>query len=108
MKEGVGMFMHPYCKYSDGTEVVFSDIIINENGEETIQIHFGRPTLEGFDSIRYYTEKVNILMKKLIYLKRLLSVVHHLFIDGHVKGKLILPSIFEFFRIQNIFLVKRK
>lgn len=30
--------MHEYCKYYDGTEVVFSDIIINEKEEETIQV----------------------------------------------------------------------
>lgn len=35
--------MHPFVKYLDGTEVVFSDIIKDENGEETIQIHFERP-----------------------------------------------------------------
>lgn len=64
MKEGVGMFIHPYCKYSDGTEVVFSDIIINENGEETIQIHFERPTLEGFDSIRFELPSYKILYRE--------------------------------------------
>ena len=26
--------MYPFCKYSDGTEVVFSGIIKDENGEE--------------------------------------------------------------------------
>lgn len=36
--------MYLFCKYSDGTEVVFSNIIKNENGEETVQIHFERPT----------------------------------------------------------------
>lgn len=57
------MFMHPYCKYSDGTEDVFSDIIINENGEETIQIYFERPTLDGFDSIRFELPSYKILGK---------------------------------------------
>lgn len=45
--------MYPFCKYSDGTEVVFSGIIKNENGEETVQIHFERPTENGFDSVRF-------------------------------------------------------
>ena len=32
----VRLIMYPYCKYYDGTEVVFSGIIKNEKGEETI------------------------------------------------------------------------
>lgn len=43
--------MYPYVKYSDETEVVFSNIYI-ENGEECIDVHFERPTENGFDSIR--------------------------------------------------------
>ena len=44
--------MYPYVKYSDDTEVVFSDIYIGENGEECIDVHFERPTEKGFDSVR--------------------------------------------------------
>ena len=47
--------MYPFCKYGDGTEVVFSGIIINDKGEETIQIHFERPTDDGFDSRWMYS-----------------------------------------------------
>ncbi len=43
--------MYPYVKYSDETEVVFSNIYI-ENGKECIDVHFERPTESGFDSIR--------------------------------------------------------
>ena len=42
-----------FVKYSDGTEVVFSNIIINENGEETLFVHFERPMEYGFDSVRF-------------------------------------------------------
>ena len=35
--------MYPFCKYADGTEVVFSDIRKNENGDECIWISFERP-----------------------------------------------------------------
>lgn len=56
--------MYPYCKYADGTEVVFSGIIKNEKGEETIQIHFERPTENGFDSVRFELPSYNILDKK--------------------------------------------
>lgn len=44
--------MYPYIKYPDGTEVVFSNITTNENGEETLFVHFERPTDKGFDSVR--------------------------------------------------------
>lgn len=44
--------MYSYVKYSDGTEVVFSDIYIDKNGEECIDVHFERPTENGFDSVR--------------------------------------------------------
>ena len=56
--------MYPFCKYSDGTEVVFSGIIKNDKGEETIQIHFERPTENGFDSVRFELPTYNIIYKE--------------------------------------------
>ena len=56
--------MYSYVKYADGTEVVFSDIIKNEKGEETIQIHFERPTENGFDSVRFELPTYKILYKE--------------------------------------------
>ena len=44
--------MYPYVKYSDGTEVVFSNIYEGKNGEKCIDVHFERPTKNGFDSVR--------------------------------------------------------
>ena len=43
--------MYPYVKYSDGTEVVFSNIYI-DNDQECIDVHFERSTENGFDSVR--------------------------------------------------------
>ena len=40
--------MYPYCKYADETEVVFSHIIKDENGNEIIYVHFERPTKKRF------------------------------------------------------------
>lgn len=56
--------MYPFCKYSDGTEVVFSGIIKNNKGDETIQIHFERPTENGFDSVRFELPSYTILYKE--------------------------------------------
>ncbi len=43
--------MYPYVKYADETQVVFSNIYI-ENDIECIDVHFERPTENGFDSVR--------------------------------------------------------
>ena len=44
--------VYPYVKYPDGTEVVFSNIYINDEGKEALFVHFERPTEHGFDSVR--------------------------------------------------------
>ena len=43
--------MYPYVKYADETEVVFSNVYI-ENDIECIDVHFERPAENGFDSVR--------------------------------------------------------
>ncbi len=55
--------MHDYCKYADETEVVFTDIMTNEDGEEIIHVHFERPTEHGFDSVRFELPSCKILYK---------------------------------------------
>ena len=43
--------MYPYMILNDETEIVHSQII--QDGEtETVQVHFERPTEDGFDSAR--------------------------------------------------------
>lgn len=55
--------MHEFCKYPDGTEVVFSDIRKNEKGEETVWVSFERPTEEGFDTIIFELPSYEIIRK---------------------------------------------
>lgn len=43
--------MYPYMTLSDETEIVHSQII-ETDGVDTIQVHFERPTDDGFDSAR--------------------------------------------------------
>lgn len=43
--------LYPYMTLGDGTEIVHSQII-EKNGEQTITVHFERPTEDGFDSAR--------------------------------------------------------
>ena len=43
--------MHTICKYEDNTELVISDIIKRENGEEIIKVIFERATEHGFDTL---------------------------------------------------------
>lgn len=43
--------MYQYIKFSDETEVTFSQII-NKDNIEIIEVHFERPTENGFDTAR--------------------------------------------------------
>ena len=56
--------VYPFVKYADETEVVFSSIIVDENGEETLFVHFERPTEYGFDSIRFELPSYKITYKE--------------------------------------------
>ncbi len=53
--------MHTLCKYPDKTEVVFSDIRKNENGEETVWVSFERPSDNGFDTIIFELPSYKII-----------------------------------------------
>lgn len=56
--------MYEFCKYADGTQVMFSDIHKNENEEEILYVHFERPTEEGFDSIRFELPSYKIVYEE--------------------------------------------
>lgn len=43
--------MYPYIVLSDETEIVHSHII-QENGIQTVEVHFERPSEKGFDVAR--------------------------------------------------------
>ena len=43
----------PFVKYADETEVNFTNIVKNDNGEDVLYVHFERPTEDGFDSVRF-------------------------------------------------------
>lgn len=71
--------MHTLCKYADETELVVSDIIIRDNGDEVIRVVFERPTEYGFDTLIFelpsykiveqdgqYTEREIELFKKVV------------------------------------------
>lgn len=55
--------MHPFCKYADGTEVVFSDIRKKENGDECIWVSFERPKDYGFDTVIFELPSYDIIRK---------------------------------------------
>lgn len=61
--------MYPFVKYADETAVVFSDIIIRENGEEYIHICFERPTEKGFDTVIFELPSYEIIRKDGEYTK---------------------------------------
>lgn len=43
--------LHPYITLSDNTEICYSQIIQKDN-KQIIEVHFERPTENGFDSAR--------------------------------------------------------
>ena len=43
--------MYPYMKLSDETEIMHSHLI-EENEEKSVEVHFERPTEDGFDTAR--------------------------------------------------------
>ncbi len=45
--------VYPFVKYEDGTEVVFSHIYTDDDGNEALFVHFERPMEYGFDSIKF-------------------------------------------------------
>jgi hypothetical protein len=53
--------MHTIFKYSDNTELVISDIIKRENGEEIIKVVFERPTAHGFDTLIFELPSYKVL-----------------------------------------------
>ena len=56
--------VYPFVKYSDGTEVVFSNITKNDDGIETMFVSFERPTEYGFDSIRFELPSYKIIYQE--------------------------------------------
>ncbi len=55
--------MYPYMKFADKTEVTFSQII-NKDGVDTVEVHFERPTDDGFDSARCELPSYNWIIKE--------------------------------------------
>lgn len=55
--------MYPYIKFSDETEVTFSQIIKKEENE-IIEVHFERPTEKGFDMARCELPTYNWIIKE--------------------------------------------
>ena len=56
--------VYPFVKYSDETEVVFSNIYTNEMGQEALFVHFERPMDYGFDSVRFELPSYKITYKE--------------------------------------------
>lgn len=48
---GVVIVLYPYMTFEDGTEVVYSNLVL-DGGVEKVFVHFERPGCDGFDSAR--------------------------------------------------------
>jgi len=56
--------IYELCRYPDGTEVSFSNIVKNERGEDTIQVNFERSSYYGTDTVRFELPSYKILSQK--------------------------------------------
>ena len=93
--------MYDFCYYLDGTEVVFSNIRINEEGEETVRVVFERPTDEGFDTIIFELPSYNIIEKDGNYTEEEIAMFKTVVECGA-------PSFFEWARNGGIQCLKKK
>ena len=94
--------MHTICKYADNTELVISDIIKRENGEEIIKVVFERPTEHGFDTLIFELPSYKIVENDGNYTDEEIEIfkkVQHIFMKLLVKEVLRVPNIFETMRI---------
>ena len=55
--------MYPYVNYPDGTEVTFSNIYTDDNGQEYLIVCFERPTENGFDTVIFELPSYDIVKK---------------------------------------------
>ena len=55
--------MYVLCKYADETELVISDIITRDNGDEVIGVVFERPTEHGFNTLIFELPSYKIVEK---------------------------------------------
>ena len=83
--------MYPYMTLSDGTEIVHSHII-EEGNEKRIQIHFERPTENGFDSARCELPSYEWIMRQgyteeeIAFFEKLIQSNAHLFYKYAAEG----------------------
>ncbi len=55
--------MYPYMELADGTQIVHSQII-DEDGQKKVQVHFERPTDNGFDMARCELPEYKWILKE--------------------------------------------
>lgn len=46
--------MHAFMQLNDGTEIVHSDVLYDENGKEYVKVYMEQPVFQGFKSAYCY------------------------------------------------------
>ena len=54
--------VYPYMVLADGTEIVHTQVF-EEDGVQKVEVHFERPTENGFDSVRFELPSCKVLYK---------------------------------------------
>lgn len=55
--------IYPYMVLPDGTEIVHTGVIHKEDGDH-VEVHFERPTDEGFDTVRCSLPEYNWIKRE--------------------------------------------
>ena len=51
---GVIVMMHKFMELNDGTQIVHSDVMCDESGEEFVEVYVEKPVMLGFKSAYCY------------------------------------------------------
>ena len=65
---------YEFVTYADGTKSTFSDIIKNEEGEETIHVNFERATKDGTDRVCFEAPSCIILVQEGNYTQKEIEI----------------------------------
>lgn len=76
--------IYPYMKLQDETEIVFTNVF-EEDGVKKVEVHFERPTNDGFDTARCQLPSYTWLIKEgfseeeIVFFEKFLQANAHIF-----------------------------
>ena len=93
--------MHAFMQLNDGTEIVHSDILYDENGQEYVKVYMEKPIMQGFKSAycilpQYDWKEIEGFDElELMQLKDIIKSTAHLIIRFARQEDWVMPQIFR-------------